>query len=125
MSLFIATFKDRNDMICKTYEEAISQKGWRWCYLAPDKNAKWREGHPEAGECYVLHLGEPVRAEYMPDLNCYKFVGYGNNLKSVHKTDGWLPMDWFRYVTADCEEMQHWQDEDEYGDGPDYDPSEY
>lgn len=123
MAKYIATFADKNDKVCNTYEEALQQKGFREIYIAPDGNKKWRDGHPVDGQlCFVLDWGEPVRAKYtaVGTAGFYVFPGYENTCRSVHKTDGWLPMDWFRYVQPDDEEMRRWQEEDEYGDADDY-----
>ena len=131
MAKYIVTFADKFDVICDTYNEAVAQKGFREIYLAPDTEKKWLLGHPaHPTKCFVLHNGEPVRAEWMPlgTNGIYWFLGYGETMKAVHKTSGWLPMEWFRSCPPDDEDMRQWQEEDEYGDREDYydygDPNE-
>ena len=122
MAKYIATFADKFDVICNTYDEAVKQKGFREIYLAPDAEKKWRSGHPvHPMKCFVLWNGKPFRAEWCPlgTNGIYVLLGL-NTYKSVHKTSGWLPMEWFRSCPADDEAMYQWQQEDEYGDR-DYD----
>ena len=137
MAKYVVVNPKAYDKVCDTYTEAqefaYAQKGNWSIYCAPDKNKAWRHGHPVSGECWVLHMGEPVRARYVQfetkqdkciNDGMYRFVGYNNVLQYVDKTDGWLPLDWFRYFEADDEAMQYWQMEDEYADSP-YDNYDY
>lgn len=141
MALYVVTFyKPRHDEICETMD-AARQVAWDshdpfWSiYLAPDKDKKWRTGYPADGATvWVLLNNKPQRMQYhsIGTAGVYRFCDHldtdTREFVSVHKTDGWLPLEWFRDVAADDEDMRQWQEEDEYGDRGDYcdygDPNE-
>ena len=117
MAFYVVSFADKHDKVCKTYTEALGQKGWTQIYCAPDRC--WQPGHPEKeGEYWVCHYGEPVRAKYVPcgTGGFYLFLGYGNCAKSTWKCDGWLPMDWLTNIAPVDEAEDYLSQPDDSGD---------
>jgi hypothetical protein len=128
MAKYVVEFNNGNpDVICNTYDSArnLKTKGWYAIHCAPDEHKKWNtmETLPENIEVWLLRFGMPNRGirhgktVRLPDVPLSEYP--------TNNFDGWLPMSWFRYFAPDDAAMAWWQEQDEYGDGPDYDPTEY
>jgi hypothetical protein len=119
MAKYVVTFNNGTvDIICSSYESAVNLNIEGWCsiYCAPDKTKKWRAMAtiPENIEVWIKFFDMPQRAtRHGKEIVLSDIAGthYPLNL-----FDGWLPMDWFRYVKPDDAAMAWWQQEDEYGD---------
>ena len=122
MSKFVLQANGLDDQVFDTHAEAekaawLSHDPFWVIRCAPDQNVEWRTGHGY-GKCWVLYHGIPVWAKWMPigTAGIYELIGLGKKLVSVHKTDGWLPEDWFMFYPADNDDMRRFQVNTEYAD---------
>ena len=116
MAKYVVTKRNGGaDVVCNSRDEALHVEGYESIYCAPDAEKTWTK-YPAAPidmNCFVLYMGIPVRAK-----SCYGISGHiyeltGMNNKMVFERLPWLPLDWYRYVPADDEDMYYWQQEDE------------
>lgn len=129
MAKYVVTFPGCHDKVCDTYADAVTQKGFKEIYCAPDGEKKWRSTWPNAEcDCWAWYMGKPYRTHFVPRYGNGAFY-FKDHLETdtreflpAARVTGWLPMDWFRSIAPDDEDMRRWQLEDEFGDrGDDYD----
>ena len=134
MALYVVAFYGpRHDEICETMDKARrvawdSEDPFWSIYLAPDKDKKWRSGHPADGATvWVLLNNKPQRMQYskIGTNGIYRFCDDlatdTRPFVSAYKVDGWLPLEWFRYTGDEDLDVQAWKSEHEdhdlgYGD---------
>jgi hypothetical protein len=118
MASYVVTFNNGTvDIVFSSYDSArnIDIPGKKYIYCAPDKYKLWHsiKTMPKNKEVWCLFFESPQRV--IREDNTIKFMDKPNNKYPLNIIDGWLPLEWFRYVEPDDNDMRYWQMEDEYG----------